>query len=55
MTPKQRHEHDRFMRALKMWDRPENQLFGTPLDGDADTDAFVDQVFSVPSRGIVVD
>jgi hypothetical protein len=36
---------DTFESALKIWDRPEQDLGGTPLDADADTDAFIDAAF----------
>lgn len=48
-------DRDAFLKALMLWDRPEDQLFGRPLGADVDTDGFIDRAFSSPSRGIVVD
>jgi hypothetical protein len=37
---------DTFESALKLWDRPDNELGGTPLDAEADIDAFLDAAFA---------
>ena len=44
-----------FLDALSLWDRPEDELFGTPLKSDVDTDAFIDRVFRLPSAGVMKD
>jgi hypothetical protein len=42
-----------FLESLKLWDRPEQELYGRPLGGDVDTDGFVDELFSIPGRGLL--
>lgn len=41
-----------FQTALKLWDRPERELGGKPLDEGADVDAFVEAAFQ-PGKLIV--
>jgi hypothetical protein len=41
-----------FKEALSMWDRPENELYGKPLDSDADVDGFLDRAFTSPAAGV---
>jgi len=48
-------DRERFLKALMLWDRPENQFGGTPFAEDTDTDAFVDRIFSAPSAGLLRD
>jgi hypothetical protein len=48
-------DRDAFLKALMLWDRPEEQLFGRPLAADTDTDDFIDRLFSSPGRGLLRD
>ncbi len=50
MAPKtppaaQKSDRDVFFAALKLYDRPENELRQRPLDDDVDVDAFIDAAF----------
>jgi hypothetical protein len=47
MSPKQTHKSDRemFADALRLFDRPEDELHQQPLPADADVDAFVEKAF----------
>jgi hypothetical protein len=36
---------DAFEAALKLWDRPEAELGGTPLERDDDVETFLDDAF----------
>lgn len=47
MSPKPTHKSDRelFAEALRLFDRPEEELHQQPLPADADVDAFVDRAF----------
>jgi hypothetical protein len=53
MPRKHKSDLETFKEALSMWDRPESELFGTPLDADADVDSFVDRAFTSPSAGVI--
>ena len=44
-----------FLDALSLWDRPEEDLYGTPLSKDVDTDSFIDRALGLPSAGVVRD
>ena len=48
-------DRDAFLKALMIWDRPDDQLFGRPLSSDTDTDNFIDRAFSSPARGLIRD
>lgn len=47
MSPKPTHMSDRelFAEALRLFDRPEEELHQQPLPADADVDAFVEKAF----------
>ena len=44
-----------FLDALSLWDRPDEDLYGTPLADDTDTDGFIDRVLGMPSAGVLRD
>jgi hypothetical protein len=48
-------DREAFLRALKQWDRPEEDFRCKPLDADCDTDAIIDRLFSTPAGGFLKD
>ena len=48
-------DREAFLKSLALWDRPDSEFFGTPLESDVDTDGLVDKLFSTPSGGLLKD
>jgi|GEM_PF-1926040 len=46
-------DRQQFLQALQMWDRPEEQLFGSCLEADVDVDSFIERALTSPSAGKV--
>lgn len=44
-----------FLEALKLWDRPSEELHTKAFDADVDTDSFIDRALSLPSAGVLRD
>jgi hypothetical protein len=52
MSRRDKSDLELFKEALSMWDRPERELYGRPLDEDTDVDSFLDRAFTSPSAGV---
>ena len=45
MNPKAPTDRETFLAALALYDKPESELHGKPLEADVDVDGFIDEAF----------